>query len=90
MLTTLAKRIDKALAQLRIATVEHCLVLTVGYRIERGGWQLGLNIVIDMAKVQVAMTGQLKQMAFAVVIQVMKVTDNKNSATGQYKLPRFF
>jgi hypothetical protein len=89
MLTALAKGIDKLLAQLFIAAVEHGALLTICDSIERGRWQFGFNVVIDMAEIEIAMAGQFKQVALAAAVQIMEVTNNKYCAARQNKTSGF-
>ena len=90
MLAALAKGIDKLLAQLLVAAVEHSSLLAIGHCIERGWWQFGFDIVVDMAEIEIAVAGQLKQMALAAAVQIMEVANNKYCAAGQNKPSRFF
>ena len=56
-------------------------------RLER--WQLGFNVVIDMAEIEIAVAGQFKQVALAAAVQIMEVTNNKYCAAVQNKTSGF-
>ena len=65
-------------------------MLTVADCIERRFRQLGLNTVVDMTEVKIAMASQFKEMSFTLLVKVMEVANDEYSSTGQGKASRLF